>query len=190
MWTLCGLCTSFLASRLAVRMRTKGKLRRSDYFLVVALPCLYAGCALLDSSLATLYVHVTDVPGEINISRDQPAGTSARLTSAIELLWITVYCVKASFLAQFKFHKPPYAYVSKHLTRFYWVTIGICGSSFLFTLAVPILLCRSSSELAFTLGPPFDTDSLGHCEYLRPSNTVTWEIALSIFDIVTDISGS
>ncbi|KAH7082900.1 hypothetical protein BKA63DRAFT_402973 [Paraphoma chrysanthemicola] len=97
--------------------------------------------------------------------------TSDRITSAIELLWITVYCVKASFLAQFKFHKPLVASVSKVLTRFYWMTVGICGSSFLFTLVVPILLCHSPER----------------CKYFSSSSTVTWEIALSAIDIVTDV---
>ncbi|KAF2793285.1 hypothetical protein K505DRAFT_244729 [Melanomma pulvis-pyrius CBS 109.77] len=87
------------------------------------------------------------------------------------MLWIVIYCVKFCFLAQFKFHKPPYAYVSIYLTRYYWVSIGICTAGLLFTLIQPIVLCSNSTK----------------CRYFQPSSTMGWEISVTVIDIITDL---
>lgn len=141
MWTLCGVSTLFLASRFAVRMWKKGRLRKSDYCLIAALPFLFAGAGLLQSSLDQLYAHS---PVTISKASGQLTSAGPRLTLAIEMLWVAIYSVKASFFAQFKFHKPPYAYVSPRLTRYYWVAISLCVSTFLFTVIVSAVLCPSS----------------------------------------------
>ncbi|KAF2465613.1 uncharacterized protein BDR25DRAFT_239503 [Lindgomyces ingoldianus] len=87
------------------------------------------------------------------------------------MLWTTIYCVKFCFLAQFKFHKPPYAYVSKHLTRYYWSSIGICSAAVLVTLIQPIILCPNSDR----------------CRYFRDASTVSLEMTVTALDIITDI---
>lgn len=141
MWTLCGIATLFLASRFAVRMSTKGRLMVNDYFLVAAIPMLFAGSALLHSTLDGLYRYeyaVSDADHHTQLPK-----TTSCLTAAIEMLWISIYCVKFCFLAQFKFHKPPYAYISVHLTRYFWASIIICSAAFLFTIIHPIVLCPS-----------------------------------------------
>ena len=68
--------------------------------------------------------------------------TTRCFAAIMELLWVTIYCVKASFLAQFKFHKLPIAYVSPRLTRYHWIVIGICALAFLLALVVPVFLCH------------------------------------------------
>jgi len=144
MWTLCGLSSAFLASRLVIRLSRKEKLKRSDGLLLLALPSLFAGSALLFSTLDILY---DDGDVETRAHRSyvrQHARAASRLTAAIELLWIIIYCVKGSFLLQFKSHVPPYSLVSANLTKYYWVTISVCTAAFLCTLAVPPVLCPSS----------------------------------------------
>lgn len=144
LWTLCGLSTLFLASRMAMRKRKKGGLRMSDYFLLMSLPSLFAGAALLHSTLDELYTYWPMGVRTSSQPIDQSTAVTSRLTSAIELLWVTIYCVKASFFAQFKFHRPPYAYVSPSLTRYYWAATSICGCAFVVTLVIPIVLCPNA----------------------------------------------
>jgi hypothetical protein len=141
-WTMCALSTFFLASRFRIRYSKKGRLGLSEYFLIMALLSLFAGTGLLQSTRNEPYAQSSaDV-----FSGTLPCGNATpRLIAAIELLCVTIYCVKASFFAQFKFHKPLYAYVSPRLTRYYWTAVAICGSAFLFTMIVPITLCPSSS---------------------------------------------
>lgn len=113
----------------------------NDYFLVLGLALLLIGGGLLHSTLGALYSHEAAADARKGTPH---LGTSsaARFTGAIELLWICIYCVKFCFLAQFKFHKPPYAYISVHLTRYYWVAVGTSTVGFLFTVIQPIVLCR------------------------------------------------
>lgn len=128
----------------------------NDYFLVAALPALYLGTGLLQSTVGTLYVSRTDLASARGYLA-HPASAVPRLTAAIELLWLSIYCVKACFLAQFKFNEPPYAYVSTHLTRYYWALIGICTTAYLFTFVQPIILCPDTSMLlSFKIVSPTD----------------------------------
>ncbi|KAJ8118778.1 hypothetical protein OPT61_g315 [Boeremia exigua] len=174
MWTFCGISSAFLASRLGIRLFRREKFKRSDGLLLLALPSLLAGSALLHSSLSALYNHSHAGSRADHEYVQQHEDAAPRLTAATELLWITIYSVKASFLLQFKFHKPPYSLVSVNLTRYYWTTVGMCTAAFICTLAVPPILCPSSSE----------------CQYLEgaSSNTRAWEISLVSIDIVTDIA--
>jgi hypothetical protein len=144
-WALCVVATLFLASRIAVRMVKKGRLRQNDYFLLVALPCLYIGAGLLQSELDPLYLS-RGIGNQMQGITVHPTGASSRLVGSIELLWVSIFCIKFCFLAQFKFYKPPYAYLSLHLTRHWWTAVGICVAAFVFTLATPIVLCSSSSK--------------------------------------------
>lgn len=146
MWSFCGVATLFLASRLAVRMSTKGRLMANDYFLGLAFPALYTGAGLLHSSLGELYMFEDTLVNADVINAPQPSHATPRITAAIELLWISIFAVKFCFLAQFKFHKPLYAHVSAHLTRYYWTSIGVCAAACLFTMAQPIILCSSSGK--------------------------------------------
>ncbi|KAF2276895.1 uncharacterized protein EI97DRAFT_342676, partial [Westerdykella ornata] len=75
------------------------------------------------------------------------------------------------FISQFKFHKPPYAYVSVALTRYYWVCVCICGAAFLFALSQPIAVCPTAER----------------CQYYRTSSwAIALEVALTVIDIITD----
>lgn len=140
-WTLCSLSTLLLVSRFGIRLWKTGKFHRSDYFLLLALPSLFVGAALLQTSLDTLYApELESSKGDVATSV-QNASAAVCLTSAIELLWLCIYTIKASILAQFRFHKPPFAYVSIHLTRLYWAVVILSSLAFAFTLAVPIMLC-------------------------------------------------
>ena len=112
----------------------------NDYFLLAAIPFLLAGFALLQSSNQLLYD--TENAFE-NMPISQPAAATRRLVAAVELLWITTYCVKFCYLAQFKFYKPPYAYVDPLLTKYYWTVIGLCCAGLVFTIIQPIVLCKS-----------------------------------------------
>ncbi|KAF1967690.1 hypothetical protein BU23DRAFT_482844 [Bimuria novae-zelandiae CBS 107.79] len=89
----------------------------------------------------------------------------------MELIWVAIYCVKFCYLAQFKFYKPPYAYVNATLTAYYWVAVGCCSVGFVFTIIQPIVLCRMPDKCAYTDG----------------SNTRPWEFAITAIDIVTDV---
>ncbi|KAF2830318.1 hypothetical protein CC86DRAFT_284478 [Ophiobolus disseminans] len=137
---------------------------------MAALPSLFAGTALLHTGLEALYTIESN--GSFVDRSKGNSSKDAQLISAIELLWISIYCVKASFLAQLRFHKLPFAYVSVHLTRLYWVVVGICGTGLTFTLAVPIALCPTSSQ----------------CHYIHAHNTIAWETALTVIDIILDVS--
>jgi len=113
-----------------------------DYILVASLPMLFTASGLLHSVLSVVYS--IDNPATYTfyaISAQDMA--PLRLTAAMEMLWIAIYCVKLCFLVQFKFYKPPYAYVNVHLTRYYWATVCLCTTGFLFTLSQPIVLCPS-----------------------------------------------
>lgn len=96
---------------------------------------------------------------------------TSRLTTTIELLWLTLYLVKASFLVQSKFYKPLYAYVSPNLTRYYWASVGMCGVGFFFTLIITIVLCPHPE----------------YCRHTALQDTLPWEITLSTLDILTDL---
>lgn len=108
---------------------------------MLALPSLLGGVGLLQSSLDIFYDGWPT--GGAGSMQPQERHTSAapRLTAAIELLWLTIYCVKASFFAQFKFNKPLLAHVSPRLTRYYWTAVVICGAAYILTLVIPVLLC-------------------------------------------------
>ncbi|KAF2110778.1 hypothetical protein BDV96DRAFT_583699 [Lophiotrema nucula] len=165
MWPLSVLATVFLASRFAVRMSSKGRLMLNDYFLVAGLPIFFIGAGLVQSVLPFLYEQHA-------LATNRHAGKILRrLPAAIEMLWITIYCVKFCFLAQFKFHKPPYAYVSVHLTRYYWAVVSICSASFIVTLVQPLVLCSKSET----------------CRYFQATGTAGWEIAVTSIDILTDL---
>jgi hypothetical protein len=120
-------------------MWKKGRLRKSDYFLIVALPCLFTGVGLLHSSLDVLYA--LDAHSPHGTSIDMHTTTTSRLTAAIELSRIVIYLTKLSILAQLSFNKPLYAYVSIHLTGYYWAVVSVCSAAFVFTIVVPIIIC-------------------------------------------------
>jgi hypothetical protein len=147
MWTLCGISTLFLASRFALRISTKGKLIVNDYFLVPALPILFIGASVLHSTLGPLYAIYEDTRPESREQHIQRTSVAPRLTASIEMFWVVVYCVKLCFLAQFKFHKSLYAYVSMHLTRHYWGSVGICLIALIFTLVQPVILCSNAGNI-------------------------------------------
>ncbi|KAH7135330.1 hypothetical protein B0J11DRAFT_502156 [Dendryphion nanum] len=169
MWVSCSVATLFVASRFRIRMSTKGRLMINDYFLVAALPLLLTASGLIQSSFDVLYrVETFD---KVSITTTLTSKEASRLVAAIEFLWAAIYCVKFCFLAQFKFYKPPYAYVVIHLTRYYWTSIGICVAAFVFTIIQPIVIC-------------FRADN---CRHFDLSNTVSWEMAASSIDIVTDL---
>jgi hypothetical protein len=104
------------------------------------------------------------------------------------MLWISIFSVKFCFLAQFKFHKPPYAYVSPHLTRYYWVVISFCTIGCLYALVQPIVLCSGAGKHNAHLNRCLITRA-GECHYFTSSNTLRWEVSLTVVDIVTDVLG-
>jgi hypothetical protein len=138
-WVLSGTSLLFLASRFAIRIATKGRLMVNDYFLVIALPALWVAAGLLHTTIEYL------LAGLPSSSENAPS-IAPRLTIAIDMLWVAIYSVKLCFLAQFKFHKPPYAYVSVHLTRYYWFCIAFTGLSFAVSIAEPIIVCPSAGK--------------------------------------------
>jgi hypothetical protein len=140
----------------------------SDYFLVPVIPILAVGFGLLQSVLGPLSSFKVESSSTQDFQPPEHAGTTPRrFIVAVDFLWIVIYCVKFCFLTQFKFYKPPYAYVNVHLTRYYWAVIGICGVGFLGTVvAEPIAL-----------------------HYFNYHNHMSWEIAITVSDIVTDILG-
>jgi hypothetical protein len=123
-------------------MWKKGRLRKSDYFVIFALPCLFTGVGLLHSSLNILYALDAHPP---HVTNAGPT-TTPQLTVAIEILWITIYSTKLSILVQLSFNKPLYAYVAIHLTRYYWVVVSVCSIAFVFTIAVPIILLPYATQ--------------------------------------------
>lgn len=140
MWTLCAIALVFLASRFAVRLSTNGKIMANDYFLFATIPIFLTGFALLQSSINCLYDTESVL---VKMPTLQPTAAIRRLVAAVELTWITIYCVKFCYLAQFKFYKPPYSYVDPLLTKYYWATNGLCCAGFVFTIIQPIILCQS-----------------------------------------------
>jgi hypothetical protein len=146
MWTLCAVALLFLASRFAVRASTKGRLMGNDYFLVAAVPFLLAGCSLLQSVILQLSWIEDTIISQDGAALSQHTDASRRLVAAMVLIWIAIYCVKFCYLAQFKFYKPPYAYVVMALTRYYWIAIGLCSVGFLFTIVQPIVLCATRGK--------------------------------------------
>lgn len=169
LWTLCGIATLLFCTRIAIRIDAKGRLMMNDYFLIFGLSSLLIGTGLLHSTLRDLYSNETVVDLPKGAPRMSSA-TAARFTGAIELFWICIYCVKFCFLAQFKFYKPPYAYISANLTRYYWVAVGTSTVGFLFSLIQPIVLCRPE-----------------RCTYFSISNTLPWETTAAVVDITTDL---
>lgn len=136
----------------------------NDYFLVTAIPVLLASFGLLQSVIHQLCPTEESLTDDTTASAP-PTDTSRRIVAAIELAWIAIYCVKFCYLAQFKFYKPPYAYVDVALTRYYWAVIGFCSVGFLFTMVQPIALCisRGRSWLQYHLvevANPFRTLSV------------------------------
>ncbi|OAG12360.1 uncharacterized protein CC84DRAFT_1077377 [Paraphaeosphaeria sporulosa] len=142
----------------------------NDYFLVAGVPILLTGFALLQSVIYQLYWTEESLTDNTT-AWSRHTDTSRRLVAAIELIWVAIYCVKFCYLAQFKFYKPPYAYVDAALTRHYWAVVGLCSVGFLFTLVQPIVLCTTR----------------GKCRYIDGLDTRSWEIAVTVIDIVTDV---
>ncbi|KAF2260533.1 hypothetical protein CC78DRAFT_584668 [Lojkania enalia] len=170
-WVFSSIAALFVASRFIIRIYTKGQLMVNDYFLILALPALFVAAGLLQTVLHDLYdEQAAGIWMDPNES-PQPKILAPRLTASMEMLWLTIYCVKFCFLAQFKFHKPPYAYISPYFTRYYWVAIGTCGAAFLFTLIQPIVLCSNAE----------------HCRYFQSTNTGAWETTITAVDIATDL---
>jgi hypothetical protein len=162
----------------------------NDYLLVSALPVLYIGAGLLQSSLSALYLYESSVLPIDRAQMTQPTRVVYRLTASIEMLWFVIYCVKFCFLAQFKFHKPPYAYISIYLTRYYWTSIGICSAALVFTMIQPIILCPNTCEIrsnAFVYRRVLTFTA--KCRYFQSSSTVAWETSVTVIDIVTDLLG-
>lgn len=120
----------------------------NDYFLVAAVPFLLAGVSILQSVLPQLYNLERTLTDDINIESSARAHFSRGLGAAIELMWITIYCVKFCYFAQFKFYKPPYAYVDQALTIYYWIAVGISSAGFLFAIVQPIILCPTPGTLS------------------------------------------
>ncbi|KAF2749724.1 hypothetical protein M011DRAFT_475069 [Sporormia fimetaria CBS 119925] len=168
-WTGCAAATILFLSRVAVRMSSKGRLILNDYFLVLALPALYAGAGLLQTTLVELYLDEAITTASKSAEIAPSPGTTSRFTASMALLWISIFSVKFCFLAQFKFHKPPYAYISVRLTRYYWFCVGFCTLAFGFALAQPIILCPSSAR----------------CQYFGFPKNFPMEIALTTIDILT-----
>jgi hypothetical protein len=108
----------------------------SDYFTLLGLPALYIATGLLQPNLDILYRQEK----YFEKAAVSP-GTTRMLTAVIELLWTCIFSVKFCLLAQFKFHKPPYAYISPYLTRYYWASVCICVAGYLYALAQPIIVC-------------------------------------------------
>ncbi|KAL1591648.1 hypothetical protein SLS60_011646 [Paraconiothyrium brasiliense] len=74
----------------------------------------------------------------------------------MELIWIAIYCVKFCYLAQFKFYKPPYAYVVIALTRYYWTAVGLSWEiaitlidivTDVLVMSIPILLIHMANTI-------------------------------------------
>lgn len=102
---------------------------------------------------------------------------------------MSIYCVDFGFLAQFRYHKPPYAYISVNLTRHYWAAVGTSTVGLLFTTIQPVMLCRPGKN-GFITRENVATDlSPEKCTYSRSSNSLSWEITATVLDIITDALG-
>ena len=116
-----------------------------DYILIGALPIVFVASALLQSVIDVLYT-IDNQTTKATLGTFELGSAVSRLTAAIEMLWIAIYCVKMCFLASYKFHQTLSAYVNVYLTRHYWITVGLCSVGFLLTVSQPIVLCPSPGQ--------------------------------------------
>jgi hypothetical protein len=136
----------------------------NDALVVFALPVLFAGAGLLRSTIKELYYYQS-------LGGYERGPAASRFLGALEMFWITIYCVKFSYISSFKFHKPLYASVSPSLTRYYWCSTAVCAAILPFTLVGQVLVCPG----------------LEHCTYMGRTSRVFLEMFLTGLDIITDI---
>ncbi|KAF2200384.1 hypothetical protein GQ43DRAFT_76812 [Delitschia confertaspora ATCC 74209] len=175
MWIFCGIATAAVMSRIYVRFATGGRLMVNDYFVVLALPILFTGAGLLQSTLLGIYSYesLTGTNSHQMHGASVRDGTfTKRFIAALDMAWIAIYCVKFAFIASFKFHKPPYAYVSAHLTRYYWFIVGGCVTTFILTLVGQAVVCPGAAE---------------NCPFLDSFGQTVLGMLITGLDIMTDI---
>jgi len=178
----------------------------NDSFIISGILLLYIGAGLLQSSLSDLYSYYQhQQQDQISQGANRPQQLSATSLAVLEMLWSAIFSVKFAYLANFKFHKPPYKYVSGHLTRYYWFVGSFCGIGFVFTLIAQavVVLCAnsdggkflsiSSTNLSFNvlLGHLLLIHigrMLGKCHFSgTKTSRIFLEMLLSGLDIVADV---
>ena len=106
----------------------------------------------MQSSLSDLYSYYQhQQQDQISQGANRPQQLSATSLAVLEMLWSAIFSVKFAYLANFKFHKPPYKYVSGNLTRYYWFVAFFCALDFIFTLIAQavVVLCAGGSSGKF-----------------------------------------
>lgn len=116
----------------------------NDALVLFALPVIFVGAGLLQSNMEKLYPYQNL---EAYVDAHEYEASASVFLAALEMFWITIYCVKFSYLSSFKFHKPLYAFVSPSLTRYYWFATFVCALIFVFTLVGQVLTCPGLGKL-------------------------------------------
>lgn len=144
--TLYDLPSAFSTFLLVIRLSKEAEI--GDYLLSLALHSLFAGSALLYSSLDVPSKY--DEAGKFRADRNNDryyAIVAPHIITAIQLLWITFHRVEGSFIFCFNLQKPPHSLISSHM-----VNTGDnqrMQAALQCTLAVPLILRPSAPVLVY-----------------------------------------
>ena len=127
-----------------MRIRVRRRLFLDDAFLAFALACL--------CGITGILWPIARIASMVKSSEGKPV-TQTSLGNVSELLkmlnifsafnplaWTTIFFVKFSFLSLFRLL---IRNVSKYLTRFYWVIVGITVASWIYCICGNLIFCHS-----------------------------------------------
>ena len=138
-----GLSLISVATRVAIRIRTRRSLFLDDYVVVFGLACLIGATGVLYYDMNNIFVFdaldrqpglLTYIAPEIN----RLLLSLKYLDVFLALIWTTTFAVKFSFLAFF--HQ-----LIDRVTKirvYYWTVVTITLLSWAFFISEPFILCR------------------------------------------------
>lgn len=124
------------------RIYTRRRLDADDYFLIFGLLCLGAGTVLVHLFCQTIFFIQAiqiDPPRIFPADQyEQLSKTYAAILSFLCIIWTAIFAIKFSFLALFRLliRRLP-----KPIIRYYWITVGVTITTWLFFIAEPWIYC-------------------------------------------------
>ena len=128
--------------RIMTRIYTRRRLDADDYFLIFGLLCLGAGTVLVHIFCQTIFfIQAIQIDTTLIFPPDrheQLKKIYAVLVSFLCVIWTTIFAIKFSFLALFRLliRRLP-----KPIIRYYWITVGITITTWMFFIAEPWIYC-------------------------------------------------
>lgn len=128
--------------RLALRIFTRRRLYLDDYILFFGLACLTAATYLVYSFSHLIFlsnaVRLDPLVAPTLSETTKLINSLKIIDSFLALIWTTTFAVKLSFLV---FFKQLIERVSKKITIYYWVVVGVTILTWMFLVSEAFILC-------------------------------------------------